>query len=122
MPVSIDAKSLWVDTGILVEAGTTYQLRATGTWQDASIGTDAAGYASVNAFQRLTERLRRMPRAPWFALIGAIDRRKDTQFVIGTACTFRAPASGRLTCFANDLRGFYFNNAGSVVLSIEKSS
>jgi hypothetical protein len=43
---------------------------------------------------RLTERLRRMPRAPWFPLTGAIDRRKDAQFVIGTACAFRAPASG----------------------------
>jgi len=121
MQTAIDSKALWVDTGVRLVAGTTYQLRATGRWRDASIDADASGYASVNIFQRLTERLRRMPDAPWFALIGAIDRRKETQFVIGTACTFRATSNGRLTCFANDLRGFYFNNSGSVMLAIEES-
>jgi hypothetical protein len=117
---SIDSGAIWVDTGVLLTAGDTYELRASGTWHDASIVTDAAGYPSANFFQRLTERLRRVPDAPWFALIGAIDRRKDTQFVIGAGRTFRAPFSGQLTCFANDLRGFYFNNSGSVMLSVEK--
>jgi hypothetical protein len=120
MQVAIDSRAHWVDTGVLIVAGATYELRATGTWRDASIDTDASGYASANIFQRLTERLRRMPDAPWFALIGAIDRREDTQFVIGTASRFRATASGQLTCFANDLRGFYFNNSGNVILTVEQ--
>ena len=119
MDVTIDSRALWVDTGLMVVAGTTYRLSAKGRWKDASIDTDAGGYASANFFQRMTERLRRKPEAPWFALIGAIDRRPETQFVIGTACIFRATTNGRLTCFANDLRGFYFNNSGSVTLGIE---
>ena len=90
MEIAIDSKAQWVDTGIVLEPGVTYLLRASGSWRDASIETDAAGYASVNVFQRVAERLRRMPDAPWFALIGALDRRKDTQFVIGKECTFDA--------------------------------
>jgi hypothetical protein len=121
MATAIDAKAIWTDTDIVLEGGVTYVLRATGRWRDASIDTDADGYASVNAFQRLTERLRRVPDAPWFALIGAVDRRQETQFVIGTGCRFRAPISGRLTCFANDLRGFYFNNSGSVTLTADRA-
>jgi hypothetical protein len=101
-------------------AGTRYRLRATGRWRDASIETDPAGYVSVNLLQRLTERWRRAPAAPWFALVGAIDRRKETLFVIGTGSTVQAPATGQLTCFANDLRGFYFNNSGAVVLELEE--
>ncbi len=27
---------------------------------------------------------------------------------------------GELTCFANDLRGFYFNNSGAVTLTVEE--
>jgi hypothetical protein len=120
--VSVDSRLLWVDTEVVLEAGKTYRLRASGRWHDASIDTDAAGYSSVNTFQRWTEGLRRAPAAPWFSLIGAIDRRRDTQFIIGTECTWRAPASGRLTCFANDVRGFYFNNSGSITLAVEPIS
>jgi len=95
-----------------------YSLSARGRWKDASIECDAAGYPSANVFQRLTERLRRVPGAPWFALIGAVDRRSETCFVIGAGRTVVAPASGELTCFANDLRGFYFNNDGSVTVTV----
>jgi len=119
MDVPIESRPIWVDTGVQLVAGTTYRLLATGRWRDASIDTDAAGYSSASALQKLTEKMRRMPNAPWFALIGAIDRKPDTQFLIGSGTTFVAPASGQLTCFANDLRGFYFNNTGRVILTVE---
>jgi hypothetical protein len=118
MDVRIESRPTWVNTGIRLVAGTSYRLSASGQWKDASILTDANGYRSVNAFQRLTERLRRQPDARWFTLIGAIDRRPETQFVIGSGCDYHATASGELTCFANDLRGFYFNNAGSITLTV----
>jgi hypothetical protein len=81
----INSCARWVDTGLRLTVDETYELRATGTWKNASIVTDADGYASVNHFQHLTERRRRMPHARWFALIGAIDRRKETQFVMEKA-------------------------------------
>ena len=52
MQIPIDSKSTWADTGVLLEAGSTWRLSVTGRWRDASIDTDAAGYESVNFFQR----------------------------------------------------------------------
>jgi len=119
MSVTIDARPAWVDTGLLIVPGTTYLFTASGRWKDARIETDADGYPSANIFQQATERLRRVPEARWFALIGAVDRQPSTQFVIGSRATFRAATGGQLTCFANDLRWFYFNNSGSVTLTME---
>ncbi|MFN8058037.1 MAG: hypothetical protein U0Q12_12805 [Vicinamibacterales bacterium] len=118
--VSIDAARRWTSTGVRLQAGETYALSVSGQWRDASIDSGPSGYASVNLFQRATERLRRVPSAPWFALVGAIDRLRDTQFVIGGGCVYRAIADGELTCFANDLLGFYWNNSGSVTLHVTK--
>ena len=39
-------------------------------------------------------------------VIGAVDRRPETQSVIGASREFEATMSGQLTCFANDLRLF----------------
>jgi hypothetical protein len=119
MEATIESRAIWVPTGLRVVAGRNYRLSAAGRWKDAGIDTDAAGYPSANLPQRWTERWRRQPDAPWFALVGAIDRRRETQFVIGSGCAWRATASGELTCFANDLRWFYFNNSGRVVLRVE---
>lgn len=119
MEATIDSRACWVDTGVRVVAGWSYQLTATGRWRDAGIDTDAAGYRSANPFQRWTERWRRQPDAPWFTLVGAIDRRNETQFVIGSGLVWQATTSGTLTCFANDLRWFYFNNAGCVLLRVD---
>jgi hypothetical protein len=119
MNVRINSRARWVDTGVMLVASTPYRLATTGRWKDANIETDAAGYESANIFQRLTERWRRMPGARWFALIGAIDQRPETQFLIGKGCLYEATVNGRLTCFANDLPRFYFNNSGSVLLTVD---
>ncbi len=94
-------------------------LSAAGRWKDASIDTDAAGYRSAKVFQRWTERWCRQPAALWFALIGAVDRPRETHFIIGSGLAWRAAASGEFTCVANDLRWFYFNNSGGIVLRVE---
>src|SRR6185436_6493183 len=98
------------DTGIMLKANRRYELVATGTWHDAGIETGPDGYDSANLLQRGTEHQRRMADAHWFALIGALDRRKETEFLIGSGRTYTATEDGQLTCFANDLIGFYFNN------------
>ena len=115
---AIDSKEHWVDTGLTLESGRRYELVATGTWMDASISTDSDGYESVNFLQRETETLRRFAGARWFALIGALDRRKETEFVIGSRAVYEPQETGKLSCFANDLVGFYSNNEGSVTLTV----
>jgi hypothetical protein len=116
--IDVTSQEHWVDTGIRLEAGRTYELTASGEWKDASIPTGPDGYESANLLQRETEGLRRMPAAQWFALVGALDRRKETEFLIGSRVRYTATESGELTCFANDLIGFYRNNHGSVTLSV----
>lgn len=122
MTTIIDASRYWVDTHIHLRAGVSYSMVPNGRWLDATIESGPEGYASQNVFQRITEWLRRVPAAPWFALVGAIDRRSSTQFVIGAGCVYRAERDGELTCFANDLCGFYWNNHGSVNLDVTEVS
>ena len=118
----IRARETWNHTGIELAAGHSYQMLALGKWTDFFIKRDANGFTSDEAILakvlRKHERRRRMPRENWFALIGAIDRDETTAFKIGTALTFDATATGELTCFANDEPGFYFNNWGSIELTV----
>ena len=133
----VSAREPWNATGLLLEAGRAYDFTAEGSWRDASIVCDAAGYRSdggdprplspralspLQAFilQRF-EGYRRMP-APWFALIGAIDEDIASAFVIGRAAArVKMPKTGMLTCFANDVPFMYWNNRGCLALTVAPS-
>lgn len=78
----------------------------------------ANGDPSNNFYMRLFERWRRVKDQNWFVLVGAVEEEIATAFVIGNGGRFRMTSSGELTCFANDVRGFYWNNCGSVVLTV----
>lgn len=118
---TVPARQPWVSTGLYVEKGERYTLSAAGTWTDKDYKTDPDGYASPKALMRAFEWARRVRKAKWFALIGCIDRKTDTTFVIGKGPgSLEAPVSGVLLCYANDVRGFYGNNSGAVALTIER--
>lgn len=112
----IEAKPLWNATGIRLEQGHLYRLRATGEWIDWYIRCGPEGHDAwlLRAFGGW----RRAPAHRWFELIGAIDRKLDGAFAIGRDRELVAFASGELTCFANDAPGFYFNNRGFVDLEV----
>ena len=97
------ARNIWNDTGISLVAGQEYRFTAVGQWIDWYIPCDAEGFPSPNPLFWPFEWLRRMPREQWFALIGAIDRKPETQFRIGRQRSVTVPATGMLTCFANDV-------------------
>jgi hypothetical protein len=118
---TIEAKKKWNDTGIELVSGHEYLFKVTGQWTDGRMQCDADGYRSPNLILKATEWLRRSPRSRWFALIGALDANELTQFEIGTVRTLIMPASGTLTCFANDVSWMYWNNYGSVQLSITRT-
>jgi hypothetical protein len=46
----------------------------------------------------------------------------DTFFYVGQQTTFRAPNSGELICFANDAHNLYWNNAGSLNVTVTRLS
>lgn len=117
---TIEVKEKWNDTGIEFVSGHEYRFAATGWWTDWWIECDADGYASPTPILKTTEGLRRSPCSRWFALIGAINEDKRTQFEVGTERTLIAPASETLTCFANDLSLMYWNNRDSVQLIVTR--
>ena|SRR5271166_1611814 len=118
----IIARNIWNDTGIYLVAGQEYRFTSVGQWIDWYIPSDADGFPSPNAFFWPFEPLRRMPHEQWFTLIGAIDRNPETQFRIGKERTVIVPATGMLTCFANDVGYAYWNNIGSLDITITRTS
>ncbi len=113
--VKIHARPAWTDA-CPVAAGTTYRLTASGRWWDWFVPCGPDGY-STKLLAPLAHR-RRAPGEAWFCLMGAIDRDEPAAFRIGAQRTWTAPRSGMLACFANDLPGMYWNNRGSITLSI----
>lgn len=120
--VEIRAREKWNDTGVQVSAGESYLFAATGQWDDASHTCGPDGYPSPNFILRAAERLRRVPAAPWFALIGAVNQDSATTFFIGKGITRAFNGNGSLSCFANDVSFMYWNNRGSVELKITRIS
>ena len=116
--VASAARQRWNDTHVTLEKDAQYALSATGEWIDWKTRCGPAGYPSPNFL--LSERARRAPSEPWFALIGALDHDRSTQFTIGTSCGYQPTRTAELTCFANDLSLAYCNNKGEVTLTIHR--
>lgn len=117
---TVEAKAgvLWNDTGVDVRAGETLAVNVSGEWSDLTITTNADGYASPWNM-RLFEGLRRLPKARWFALIGCVGHgHRHCQVMSSGAQTLVMPATGRFYLFANDVRGFYWNNTGALTVAI----
>lgn len=116
----IKAHPDWNRTEIVITSGEHYLMTATGRWIDFYIPHGPDGDPSPNAYLRSFESKRRVPEADWFTLIGAIDSQLATAFRIGSFCNYAASITGELTCFANDVDGFYWNNWGHVTLSVTR--
>jgi hypothetical protein len=114
--VTIAAATFDNHTGVLLQPGITYQLRAHGTWCDASIkcGPDGHDAAKLRSFRWM----RRAPRQNWFALIG---HAAGQTFPISTAATITPAKAGELLCYANDVPFMYWNNKGAVTLTIVRT-
>lgn len=120
----IDARSRWTSTARTLHAGVPYELAAGGAWSDGGIDCGPSGFFSVGqgclraCVLRPAERLRVLPAAPWFALIGALDEDPSTAFEIGAGTTYTPPRDGVLTCCANDVPWMRWNNRGYVELTV----
>ena len=115
----VAARDRWSSV-ISVEAGRQYTFGARGIWIDAYIKCGPEGYSVW--WLRLFEPLRVLPTANWFCLVGRFDRdERDVPAMmieIGARCTWTAAADGKITFFANDVPGMYWNNRGEVALEI----
>jgi len=104
----------------MLRKGHTYRITARGCWKDKDTPCGPCGYPSNSQVLRMAEPLRRKRHANWFALIGAQRFLFAGRFVIGKEATYRARRDGKLWCFANDVWFMYFNNKGSVEITVEE--
>ncbi len=90
------------------------------TWKDffglITCGPEGFSY-------RLFRKHLRVPSKPYFYLCGLVDDGTDVHtFAIGKQPLhgWKAPATGKLYLFANDVPGFYWNNRGEMIVIVER--
>jgi hypothetical protein len=128
LPTTLDVPSRpeWVETPVWVKAGDSLDFHAQGHWVDLVIPCTADGYAA-GFFYAIHEPPRIPDEGRYFRLMGRIstdgkqpaDDDKELTFPIGVHRTgWKANTEGRLFVFANDRKGFYWNNWGAIRLTI----
>lgn len=116
---------------ILLEAGAHYEffVAPNDTWLDAKICCTASGWTAADArllarrLIRSVESKRRCSCANWFELIGAVGCDERELFRIGCRAkgwTYTPRRTGRLYAFANDLASRYYNNSGSITVTVRR--
>ena len=115
--MKIYADGAWQDTGVAVETGRTYDVRAEGRW---SMGptcgvSDANGVGHNRLFCAGSEPV---PGHPTATLIGRIGP-SGTPFVVGSRHTLRPGRSGHLQMGVN-ANAMFFDNTGSMTVSIAR--
>jgi hypothetical protein len=117
--LEVPAHAKRTSTGLLVAPGEQYDISATGTWCDTKRHCCSAdGYKSSNAILRSSERWRRIPDAKWFALIAATREAEKRGVAVGSSGLYEPDVNGVLVLFANDVSFMYFNNSGSVSVTV----
>ena len=119
---TVDSSQHYNHTGILLARSGTYSLAVDPKeqWYDAQNPCNADGYPSIGGM-RYFGWARRIPGENWFKLIGYMGTGPTPPFAIGTLLPTFTPASdGELICFANDAYVMYWNNRGSVTLSVTR--
>ena len=121
MTVHVHARRYWNDTGLELVKDAVYACYARGRWWDLIFQSGPDGYEAPwwSLLQRLLAGRRRVPTARWFALCGIVSGGGTDTFLIGSAARLQVPA-GRMLCFANDVPGAYWNNFGTITLTIER--
>jgi hypothetical protein len=125
--IVVHARDQWVLTPVCVQAGQTLSFSATGTWWDAVIPCSADGYAAP-LFYAIGQYPRIRDNGRYFRLMGRVvpaDATPSTDvpaatFPIGTNLRRVFHEAGRIFVFCNDKGGFYWNNWGSVMLTVER--
>jgi hypothetical protein len=109
------ASRKWNATGVRLHRDREYHIVASGTWIDFYIRTDARGFERNHL--RPFKRFKHQPEAPWFALMGSIGKESPC-FLVGTGLLLKPDKAGELFLFANDMPAMYWNNRGSLDITI----
>jgi len=114
--VFVEASIRWSYTGLSVKKGEEYEFSVLPGqwWLDAGIPSTATGYRCplIEWLMSLAKNLKHLPAEKWMALGGSIGEDDSTAFLIGESRAQPIDRDGELICFANDARGFFWNNVG----------
>lgn len=115
--LKVPADAHCFNTGIGLIAGGSYLVMATGRWWDWFVNSGPQGYSLPVLGDG-----RRVASAPMFCLIGCVDGDEAAAFAIGRRWEGTPATTGVLCCFANDLPKMYWNNWGSVGVTVTRQS
>lgn len=118
--IPVDSKLRYSSDTLKVKTGEKYRLSAKPEqrWKDWFISTSPNGFANPIA----TLAGLRVKKARCFCLCGCYDHNDVDAFPIGTLKEESIRRDGILSFFANDALGYYKNNSGVIILSIERLS
>jgi hypothetical protein len=115
--IEVPADHYAVQSAIEVVKGQTYQITAEGKWQDADFPkTNANGFKGFTAPMFFGMLLKPMPSQYYMKLCGKVGNWK---FPIETSTKVTIKRSGELLLFANDAKGFFDNNSGTINVKVE---
>lgn len=70
--MEVFSKNWWNNSGIKVEKGEEYIIKASGEWQDKKYKSGPSGYKSPNLLMKAFEFSRRHKKARWFSLVACV--------------------------------------------------
>ena len=70
----------------------------------------------------LAKNLKHLPGEKWMALGAAIGETDSSAFLVGNSARHIMDAEGEITCFANDAKGFFWDNFGYLWIFIFRVS
>jgi len=115
----------WNHTNIELKKGNTYSISVDpkdqkwtdGKWIKEVCNAEGFSHRILDIFSFL----KRYKSAKWFCLIGCIDKSPEDFFKIGIIKENYTPTkTGILNCFANDAKGHYKNNSGSISIKVKR--
>lgn len=128
--ITVFASQLNNRTGLLLETEGIYNFTVTPKqkWKDGCVECGPQGWnrkdvelGLIEGPIALMESFRRVPKAQWFSLCGSIEGNDDYAFEIGKGINgVVIKKSGEFTPFANDISSRYGNNAGKIVVTVER--
>ena len=117
--INVSAKiDKWQSSGVLIKKGDTYKITASGQWHLGglcnSTGPDGEGLYSVACWDLGGQTVAGYSHS---ALIGKIGTRNPA-FFVGKEYQFTSEEEGVLYFMANDVPAFFFDNTGSLAITI----
>lgn len=121
-PLEVMACKKWNSSGVMAAPGQRFAFAAVGEWRDLYITSDADGIRRPNWLQRTFEDKKRIREARYFELAGEHGQDSGRVFRIGREEDWRTPSgeSAEILLFANDVAFAYFNNFGSLMVTIKR--